>query len=79
MTAQEAKNALLKGMPDWYIRGGLEFENFYAFFLVPKDIPKNEPYEAGPYMTAIDKKTGEIFDYDIRTDPDAYLDAKEIK
>lgn len=78
MTPDEVKKALLDAMPDFYIRAGLDFGSFYAFSLVPKEIPKDAIYESGPYLTAIDKKTGKVYDYDIRTDPDAYLEAKEI-
>lgn len=55
----------------------LDFGDFYIFFMVPiwKD---TDDYVTGTIFEAIRKENGEIFEYDITSDADAYFNAKEI-
>ena len=54
----------------------LEFEDFFAFFFIDKDIDDNEEY-AGAYCT-IQKKDGKMSTFNPTSDFEAYFSAKRI-
>lgn len=52
-----------------------DFGSFWVFSIAPFYTNDNEKYETGTVFTAIDKKSGRVFDYDIVSDLDAYFNA----
>lgn len=65
--------------PEEKVTNVLEFPSFYLFMLRPKEIDNMSPYYTGTVFDAIQKSDGKWFQYDITSDIDAYLNAKEIK
>lgn len=55
-----------------------DFGSFFLFSMSPLDWPKGESYDTGTTFTAVDKKTGNSFDYDLTSDLDAFLNARLI-
>lgn len=45
-----------------------DFGDFYLFSLAPYGYGEKLPYDTGTIFPAIDKVTGDIYDYDITTD-----------
>ena len=80
ITASEAAKKVTKRHLLMEIDSGLDFGNFFVFFLVPfyAKAKKGQTYESGTIFPAIDKKTGKIFKYDITSDPVAFQNAKKI-
>lgn len=78
MTAKDAYTILSKKLPLMKIRSCLDFGTFYAFSLAPIYVEDADNYVTGTVMQAIDKETGELFDYDITSDYEAYIQSKEI-
>lgn len=80
MTCQEAFEILCKKENNNLIkvRGCLDFGTFFLFNLAPMYIDNSENYETGTEFDAVDKKTGRVFTYDITSDPDAFINAKEV-
>lgn len=54
----------------------LEFEDFFAFFFIDKDMDDNEGY-AGAYCT-VQKKDGKLSTFNPTSDFEAYFSAKRI-
>lgn len=79
MTADEAYRILSKEYPAEAIRVCLDFGEFFLFSLAPFYINSGETYYSGTVMDAVDKKTGEIYKYDITDDVDAYLNSKPVE
>lgn len=79
MTYGELIKIVEKAYQGQYVRGGYDFGDFIGFFMCPKSIPKNEDYESGPYMVAIDKKTRRVFDYNLLDNPKLFQKATLIK
>lgn len=72
MKLAEAVKIISKKNPLAVIRSCLEYDTFYLFALAPIYISNNEDYVTGTIFPAVNKKTGEIFQYDITSDLDAY-------
>lgn len=79
MTATEAYKILSKEHPLMRVRSCLDFGAFYGFFLAPMNVEDDEDYAVGTCMEAVDKKTGNMFIYDITSDLDAYDRAKVVE
>lgn len=79
MTAEEAYKIATKNTPFIRVRGCLDYGSFFAFTLAPLYIDESEDYISGTTMTAVDKKTKRVFEYDITSDVSAYERAREIK
>lgn len=56
----------------------LDFGDFYGFTFRPYSISDNQQYLSGPFITAVDKTTGEVSYYNITDDANLYLNAKEV-
>lgn len=78
MTPGEALALIQKKSPTLYARSCLDFGTFYAFSMAPLNIGENDSYAAGRFLTAVDKKNKNIFDYDITSDLDLFENAKII-
>lgn len=78
MNAQEAYSKIVQENPGFYATEAIEFESFFMFQIRPLWVDKNETYFTGTVYPVVDKRNGKIKEYDIRTDPDAYLSAKQI-
>lgn len=55
-----------------------DFGSFYLFAMAPADQPKDESYDIGTVMTAVDKANGRVYDYDITSNLGAFENAKVI-
>ena len=78
MDANEAYYLLLKKYPTMFAATALDMGSFFGFKLRPIYTSPNSKILSGPFISAVDKKTGNIYDYNMCTDPDLYLDAEEI-
>lgn len=56
-----------------------EFSDKFVFNTAPAKPIKNQTYDTGTIFTAVDKTTGRVFEYDITSDPDAFLAACGIE
>lgn len=79
MNAHQAYSILSKKYPLCRVMSCLDFGSFFAFDLRRISIPADEMLYTGPYLKAVNKKTGKIYEYNILLDPDAYLNAKPIE
>lgn len=79
MTGEEAYKILSKSFPLARVRGCLDYGKFFAFSLAPIYVSDDQEYITGTTLTAVDKKTGRVFDYDITSDIRAYERAKKVE
>lgn len=78
MTPEEAYEKLQIGKMPMQVMDCLDFGDFYAFALAPINVKKDSKYCIGTVLDAVDKKTGNVFSYDITDDPDAFRAAKRL-
>lgn len=52
-----------------------DFGDFFLFSLAPYKTPSNIRYETGTVFTAVDKSTGRVYDYDLTSDLELFLNA----
>lgn len=76
MSPQEAYKIIQKKYPVGKVLSCLDFGAFYGFDVAP--IGESNGYRSGPFLDAVDKKTGKVSMYDITTDPDLYLSASPV-
>lgn len=55
-----------------------DFGKFFLFSMAPLTWQKGEPYDTGTIFTAVDKRTGRVYDYDITSDLDSFLNAEVV-
>lgn len=55
-----------------------DFGSFYLFSIAPTYIRSSDLYDTGTIFTAVDKRTGRVYDYDITSDLDAFERATVI-
>ncbi len=79
ITYIDAADAAIKANDGQIIHTAWDFGSFYLFSTAPRSIPRSQKYETGTIFTAVDKKTGRVYDYDITEDVDAYLNATVLK
>lgn len=79
LNSREAYKKIRKRRPFSRVHSCLEFDNFFAFSIAPFYISDKEQYLTGPFFTAVDKRTGKIYPYNILDNPEAYEKAKSIK
>lgn len=68
------KALLNEGVPS-KVHTAWDFGDFFLFSLAPMDVKENEQYDTGTVFTAVDKKSGRLFEYDITSDLDAFENA----
>lgn len=68
------KAILKEGVPT-RVHTAWDFGDFFLFSLAPMDVKEGERYDTGTVFTAVDKKTGQLFEYDITSDLDAFDNA----
>lgn len=78
MTVDKAIEVIRKKEPLMTIRSCLEYKDFYLFVLAPLYIQDYDDYVTGTVFPIVNKRTGKISQYDILSDYDAYMNAKEI-
>lgn len=82
LTPNEAYLRLLKSRYNSLLfmkcRSCLDFGSFYSFCVAPMDVNDEDDYFTGTVFESVNKTTGEIFDYDITSDLDAYEKAKVL-
>lgn len=78
MDANEAYSILLNKYPTMFAVTALDMGSFFGFKLRPIYTSQNSKILSGPFIYAVDKKTGNIYDYNTFDNPDLYLDAEEI-
>lgn len=78
MTVDEAYTIACKEYPLSKVQGCLDFGDFFSFALVPMNIDDDEDYFSGTTLTSVNKHTGEVFEYDITSNLDAYENAKQV-
>ena len=76
MEVEEAYNLVKRIKPDCKLLECLEFDDFFAFFMIPKN--SNEEDVAGAY-DIVNKKTGEIGVFSPVENLNLYMSAKETK
>lgn len=79
MTSDEAYSHLIKKIGLHRIRSCNDFGDFFLFVISPLDVGDNEDYYTGTVFPAVDKKTGDVFEYDVTTDVDALSNSKKVK
>lgn len=79
MTFEKAKKIIQKANPLTEIRSCLEYKNFYLFVLAPLYVNDSDDYVTGAVFPIVDKRTGKVSQYDILSDYNAYMNAKEVK
>lgn len=52
-----------------------DFGSFFLFSLAPVYVKESDRYDSGTVFTAVDKRSGRVYDYDITSDLDAFDDA----
>lgn len=55
-----------------------DFGSFYLFSIAPAYIRPSDQYDTGTIFTAVDKRTGRVYDYDITSDLDAFEKAAVV-
>lgn len=55
-----------------------DFGEFWLFSLGPLNFPKGQVYVTGNVMISVDKRSGKVNNYDISSDPKAFLSAKHM-
>lgn len=79
ISIQDAYIKIQKMYPNCKLKKALEFENFYGFYMIPITIKEGQKYFTGSYIDIINKNNGKHDFYDIASNPNALLQAKEIK
>lgn len=76
MSPQEAYKIIQKKYPVGKVLSCLDFGTFYGFDIAPAGEGKG--YRSGPFVDAVDKKTGKVSIYNITSNPDLYLSAVPV-
>lgn len=79
MTAKEAYKLIKKEFPEKVAKTCAEFDDFYAFCMVPRDMVDIEDLITGTVLDTVDKITGEISTYDAFSDIEAFDRSKVIE
>lgn len=78
MTLKEAVRIIRKKHPLLTVRACTDYGAFFVFTLSPLYIKKTDDYVTGRVFPAVDKKTGEVFQYDITSDFNAFENAVQV-
>lgn len=73
MTAIDALKIIQEKYPDMFIRGCLDFPDFYAFALCPVE---NEPFGGG--LHTVSKSDGSLSTFNLTQDLELFMAAKRI-
>ena len=79
LTYREALNKVLKAVPETKAVACLDYGDFYAFNLVPKEVEDPSSYNTGTWLYYVIKSNGLIGMFDFTADWSAYDRAKEIR
>lgn len=74
----DAEKVILEVCQGQKIIDAWEMADKFLFSMAPNDFPSDETYMVGTVFTAIRKKDGAVFNYDILEDPEAFLEAEKI-
>lgn len=77
LSVQDAYAIIKRKHPGKVIRSCVEFDEFYAFYMVPKELA-TEDLISSQFVDAVEKETGKLFTYNIFSDKHAYRNARNI-
>lgn len=79
ITVEQAYKKVIKEDPMSKLSMCLDFGKFWVFFLRPFYMSDDEEYLTGTSFPAVKKDSGELFDYDLTENVNAYENAKEVE
>lgn len=77
ISLKDAKEIIFKKYEGFSLNRCLDYGEFFVFFLIPSERKKGT-YQVGTIFPAVRKKDGKFFQYDITSNPEAYMKAKRI-